>query len=1605
MNISKINQLTQEYGCGLGKAKFNLYNGKLGFEYPLVSLGANSFQIDTTLIYSSQYKNTDFNGKKIGFGNGWKLNMQQYLFSYNVNYQIPGFSNEDYLYIDANWNIHQFIKYKSSIEGETLTHEYYDADGANLKLYIKENELAKIIDQYDNEYIFDSDGQMIETISGINKNIIKKITYLNNRITSIYDERKQTRKIKISYALDGSLEKIYTTINNIGFIFKNNENKLVNITKYCNTDSKLVLEIKYNELDKIEYIVNSTDLTALSLEYLLLNNEYGVRTIKDGVMKKNLILEDLKSENYLGDDKYLSENLFVNKKNKKCIGYILSMPNEYVKEEINISYYGNYTQITNDKGISNNYYFDKNGTAISCLEYKNNNIYTLTSTNGLEISEPGQSELKFNGKFVNILDSSNSFTYKVSDSKMESFKNLFRDLNNDGIRDEAYSEHFIISFWANVIGNGEITTNAVLKYTINGKIETKKVLLENVVSGSWQQITIPLNLGLEQLGISSIELLFDGCNINDKVQFTELIVTKGAVPHIVINGKSLEIGTKLCYYSDNELNEVEISPKFYMTESDIFSTYKSMFFNNLKNNQQYDLTYNNGTKIISVDYAGIVCEDSVTLFYINNGKPNYYFEMIDILSEEKYTKTSIDIYFKYDNDTQKYYYENKINVDMMTKKDGNIIKENSLVLYKSQYFNGMFRNEEDENKIKISNIYDAYGNIESIIVSNKDSENENKEELITTYNYNSIDKLRENPTSYKKDGITVDLSYYEDENLLYKIIDGNKITLLNYDKFKENVDYVSIGSNINDGSYETNVIKYNENGKIHSIKNSSGIVYGYKYDIFSNVNSVYRNRSKIFDNNLEKNNDGFIETVKLNKSENESVIFQKCYDNYGRLIKELKDGTEIIYEYENLNGNKPHSLERISKIVDGFSNEDYEISYFDDEISNTRININNKLILDEFADGTLKYNIVNNNENYEYSNEEIKDVKNTTYHLNNQKLEDFSYNYIFDSFGRFSEKKGTETIYNECDDCTNEDGGTCGLIDGVKVDKKINYHKGTFLPEKVSYKITSYAIHENDDVAEFYYQNSIYDNCGNIKKVIESGTRFVENPKNVNYRSKASLPTREYTYTYDSFNRLVGEVNPQFGKLDYIYDDISGMVKEVNKDGANIKTFTYDDGRLININKYGIVKEIKYDYHGNICNNENGTITYNARNLMESYEFNDHAESPSYTHSYRGYYSYNYQGIRYKKKAIEEVTGMSPIIKNISYHLNGSTILGEDWADNNGNINTRIRYFYDAEEICGLRYDGYNFTLIKDSLGNISKVMYKGKIIGEYLYDAWGNCEINEISIANERDRFVLYNNPFRYKGYYYDSESGLYYCQTRYYDPNLCIWLTPDSIEYLTPKVNNGVNLYCYCNNNPVNYKQRPVSSVGSITIPSISSGGFTGNKISVNAVKQIAKTLSSKSSGFNLFGYELRTSAGWDTSPDIATSFFGRIGFSSYVTHTQGQSGMLYAFAGSTSDVMNWFGTTYYAGVGINLFDILGVEAYLETVGIGAQVSIGNFSIGANINLIGGTSITFGWDTDLGNGMTKTDGFTVGVNTGCLVAVIYWIYKFVTTGDPSPVPGLQPA
>ena len=81
----------------------------------------------------------------------------------------------------------------------------------------------------------------------------------------------------------------------------------------------------------------------------------------------------------------------------------------------------------------------------------------------------------------------------------------------------------------------------------------------------------------------------------------------------------------------------------------------------------------------------------------------------------------------------------------------------------------------------------------------------------------------------------------------------------------------------------------------------------------------------------------------------------------------------------------------------------------------------------------------------------------------------------------------------------------------------------------------------------------------------------------------------------------------------------------------------------------------------------------------------------------------------------------------------------------------------------------------------------------EYGYDAYGNCKI-----FKDTDNIATYN-PYRYRGYYYDEETELYYLQTRYYDPRTGRFLNADSVEYADPETLNGLNLYAYCGNNPV--------------------------------------------------------------------------------------------------------------------------------------------------------------------------------------------------------------
>ena len=88
------------------------------------------------------------------------------------------------------------------------------------------------------------------------------------------------------------------------------------------------------------------------------------------------------------------------------------------------------------------------------------------------------------------------------------------------------------------------------------------------------------------------------------------------------------------------------------------------------------------------------------------------------------------------------------------------------------------------------------------------------------------------------------------------------------------------------------------------------------------------------------------------------------------------------------------------------------------------------------------------------------------------------------------------------------------------------------------------------------------------------------------------------------------------------------------------------------------------------------------------------------------------------------------------------------------------------------------------------------KLVVEYYYDAWGRL----IKTNGDLATTLGANNPLRYRGYVYDTETGLYYLQSRYYNPSWGRFINADDIPYLgidgTPL---SYNLFAYCKNNPV--------------------------------------------------------------------------------------------------------------------------------------------------------------------------------------------------------------
>ena len=289
-----------------------------------------------------------------------------------------------------------------------------------------------------------------------------------------------------------------------------------------------------------------------------------------------------------------------------------------------------------------------------------------------------------------------------------------------------------------------------------------------------------------------------------------------------------------------------------------------------------------------------------------------------------------------------------------------------------------------------------------------------------------------------------------------------------------------------------------------------------------------------------------------------------------------------------------------------------------------------------------------------------------------------------------------------------------------------------------------------------------------------------------------------------------------------------------------------------------------------------------------------------------------------------------------------------------------IVYLYDSTGApIGFRYrtpsyaedvwDDYYYE--KNMQGDIVRVYNSdGVSLVSYVYTAWG--ERTSTTYHHGGANTTVTNNPFTYRGYYYDKDLDLYYLQSRYYDSKVCRFISPDT--YIsTGQGIIGHNMYAYCNNNPVNYVDHTGEFPWLVAVlVSIVSAAY------VITVSEIISDLD-KDDEFSEALYK--------SDPEVT-----------------GRSNHKAIYA--ESDVDTLFGETYNVDIDLGIYDDIGTiddcssinidvlrtSASLSCTGISAGVYLASIAYSRTYNVLG-KNITVTLEKNIGAGVT----FSLGKKT----------------------------
>lgn len=308
-----------------------------------------------------------------------------------------------------------------------------------------------------------------------------------------------------------------------------------------------------------------------------------------------------------------------------------------------------------------------------------------------------------------------------------------------------------------------------------------------------------------------------------------------------------------------------------------------------------------------------------------------------------------------------------------------------------------------------------------------------------------------------------------------------------------------------------------------------------------------------------------------------------------------------------------------------------------------------------------------------------------------------------------------------------------------------------------------------------------------------------------------------YRYSYDEANQLIRvDDNVQSKTYTYQYDKGGNRVSE--------KIYAYTLSETLGT----VQKEIESEYNYIVWNDrlskyDGKTVTYDSVGNPTAYDGKTFVwegkqlKSVTAADGTKTEFEYDANGLRVMKKQYDEDGRLSYYVE---YLWQDGKITTQYFTlmmyITQNNVTTEYplgplasKIFYDQSgtpqgfSFCGEAV----FTFVRNLQGDvIAAVDSEGNPVIEYSYDPWGNIEYHFIDedLSNDEQAVMMFTAlcPLTYRGYNYDFTTGLYYLQSRYYNPEWGRFINCDDTNILlaTQGTTLGANLFAYCSNNPIN-------------------------------------------------------------------------------------------------------------------------------------------------------------------------------------------------------------